>query len=311
VAEPAAQPVGDARDSVEFLLQVASRLGGVVASAFPWQSPAQIVQETCRGLFEAKRGYVVSSPQEESFRRILESQGFRDPEFTTFDDFWTALLLRGAWWDPTDTASDPGALFRTESGRFEFYSRRLEGLFLETARREAGDDPSAQARAAERLRTGLGLQAEGDRLFLPHHETHAHRAEQTPFPLVLRPFLLLTLGSGEMANAPWIQEDLAVHVDSAWDSWVELNPVTAREAGVGHGDLVWIESSKGRLRTRVRVFEGTMPGIVAMPLGQGHHALGSRARGRGANPLDLVENMQDSRAGMAALGLTPVRVTRA
>jgi len=311
VGEPAIPAIEGARDSLDVLMQIASQLGGTVASAFPWRSTEDLVREACRGLFEARRGYVVADPQIESFRRILESQGFRDPEFATFEEFWAALLQRGAWWDPTDSAGDPDSLIRTGSGRFEFYSRRLEALFSETVRAQAGDDPAVRARVAERLRAELGIQADGDRMFLPHHEPQPNRVEQAQFPLKLQPFLLLTLGLGRMANSPWIQENPAVHVESPWDSWVEVNPVTAQTIGVGQGDLVWIESPKGRVRTRVRLFEGAMPGTVGIPLGQGHDGAGSQSRGRGANPMELVEDTQDSRTGMAVLGLTPVRVTRA
>jgi anaerobic selenocysteine-containing dehydrogenase len=248
---------------------------------------------------------------EEALRRILERQGFRDPEFTKFEEFWSALLERGAWWDPTDTASDAASLIGTKSGRFEFYSRRLEHLFNEEVRRRAGEDPSAQRTEVERFRAALGIEADGDRLFLPHFEMPHGDPESPRFPLRLRPYLLLPLGLGDMANIPWIQEGLSIHVHAMWESWVELNPETAREAGLHEGDEVYVESPKGRVRTRVHLFEGITPGVAAMPLGQGHSALGANARGRGANPLDLVENKPDSRAGMAVLGLTPVRIEKA
>lgn len=309
VAEPAVPPAAGLRDSADVLLDLAARVGGTTAAALPWRSSAEMLEHLARGLFDAERGHVVSTEIEESFRRILERQGFRDPEFGSFEEFWAALRERGAWWDPTDTADDPRSLFHTETRRFEFSSRRLERLFRAAARRRVEESPSAQAGEVDRLREEMGIQAEGDRLFLPHHEKPRTPGDPD-FPLLLRPFFLLSLGTGETASSPWVQEVLAVHLSAAWESWVEVNPETALAAGIGDRDEVWVESSKGRLRTRVRVFEGVMPGVVAMPIGQGHRVRGSRARRTGVNPMDLVENVNDARAGMAVLGLTPVRIVR-
>jgi len=310
VAEPAAPPAEGIRDSADVLLDLAARLGGATEAALPWQSSAELLEHLSQGVFEAQRGHVVSGEIEESFRRILERQGLRDPEFATFEEFWTALRMRGAWWDPTATADDTTALLRTESGRFEFYSRRLEWLFAAAARRRDGESPSLQARATQELREEMGIEAEGDRLFLPHHEP-PREPEASGFPLLLRPFFLLALGSGESASSPWIQEALAVHVPAAWESWVEVNPETARAAGIADDDAVWVESPKGRLRVRARIFEGVPPDVVAMPIGQGHALAGSQGRDTGVNPMELVENVRDARAGMAVLGRTPVRLVRA
>lgn len=311
VGEPVMKPLEDVRDTADVILAIAAGLGGAVASALPWSSSREVIELACRGLFAAERGYVVSNELEEAFRRILERQGFRDPEFSSFDDFWAGLLARGAWWDPTDSTNDLKALLRNPSQRFEFHSRELEGLFKSEVRRLAGNDAETQAQAWERFRAELGVAAEGDRLFLPHYEAQRASAEDGRYPLRLLPFTLLALGMGEMVNSPWIQEGLATHVPAAWDSWVEINPATAREAGIEDGSEVWVESPRGRLRTRARLYEGTMPGVVAMPLGQGHQALGRVARGRGVNPLALVSHAVDSRAGMAVLGLTQVRIVKA
>ena len=56
------------------------------------------------------------------------------------------------------------------------------------------------------------------------------------------------------------------------------------------------------------IFPALRPGVVAMPIGQGHTAYGRYARNRGANPMDLVSMQIDDRSGDLAWAATRARV---
>ena len=86
-----------------------------------------------------------------------------------------------------------------------------------------------------------------------------------------------------------------------WDSWVEINPKTAAELGINFGDLVEVTSPQGSLRVPAVIYPGIRPDMVAMPLGQGHREMGRYAKGRGANPLQLLAH--DNGRNEASTGL--------
>jgi anaerobic selenocysteine-containing dehydrogenase len=95
-----------------------------------------------------------------------------------------------------------------------------------------------------------------------------------------------------------------------WGSWVEINPKTAAERGIGFGDLVEVTSPQGTLRLPAVIYPGIRPDMVAIPLGQGHRGMGRYDRERGANPLALVAMTAGGKELQPALNATRVRLTR-
>src|SRR3989338_8245032 len=116
---------------------------------------------------------------------------------------------------------------------------------------------------------------------------------------------------GTGANQPFLQEIVGHHVNMHWDSWVEINPETAKRLGIKDGDWLFVESPFGKVKTRAKLYVGTMPGEVNIPLGQGHSAFGRWAKGRGVNPLDLIGEDYDQTSGLPALFTTRVKVYKA
>jgi anaerobic selenocysteine-containing dehydrogenase len=96
-----------------------------------------------------------------------------------------------------------------------------------------------------------------------------------------------------------------------WDSWAEINPHDAVELGVSDKDLIWIESAAGKVRTRAKIYLGAMPGVVSIPFGLGHRALGQWARDRGINPLELVETTLDAMTGLSLRFTARIKIYKA
>jgi molybdopterin-containing oxidoreductase family iron-sulfur binding subunit len=74
----------------------------------------------------------------------------------------------------------------------------------------------------------------------------------------------------------------------AWGAWAELHPDTCRSLGVTSGQLLTLESPHGRIDLPALPSEHVRPGVVAVPIGQGHTAYGRFARQRGQSPLRLL-----------------------
>jgi assimilatory nitrate reductase catalytic subunit len=107
------------------------------------------------------------------------------------------------------------------------------------------------------------------------------------------------VGGGK--NQPWLLEQPAVHVRASWRGWVEIHPKTAAALGIADGDQVWVESPNGRIRLTAKLYAGTLPEIVHIPL----------FAGDGPNPNDLIANETDRFRGFGLLNTTRVKVSRA
>ena len=128
------------------------------------------------------------------------------------------------------------------------------------------------------------------------------------YPLVLQPYLSTALYDGRGANLPWMQELPDPATSIVYGSWVEMNPATAASMGLADGDLVQITSEHGSIESPLVTFPAIMPNVVAMPIGQGHDALGRYAKNRGSNPIQILAPAMDDSSGSLATGATRVNV---
>jgi anaerobic selenocysteine-containing dehydrogenase len=130
------------------------------------------------------------------------------------------------------------------------------------------------------------------------------------YSLTLHPYLTATFLDGRGANLPWLQEMPDPLTSVAYGSWAELNPETAKELGIEEGDVLTVESPAGSVEVPAIIFPAIRPGVVAMPIGQGHTSYGRYAKDRGANPLRLVSMQMDARSGDLAWAATRARVSK-
>jgi anaerobic selenocysteine-containing dehydrogenase len=129
-----------------------------------------------------------------------------------------------------------------------------------------------------------------------------------PFSLVL--FEHNTLGAGETAHLPWMQQTPDPVTSVTWNSWVELNPHTAQDLNVAEGDVLRVESPIGAIEVPAYIHPAAPPNVAAIPLGQGHARYGRWATQRGANPMGLLAPRTDQTIGTLAYGATRVKLTK-
>ncbi|MCI0528653.1 MAG: hypothetical protein L0Y56_14540, partial [Nitrospira sp.] len=104
VRQPVVKPLYDTLNTGDVLIKIAKGLGGTIAESFPWNQFEEVLVEGLKGIFEAKRGSIVTE---------------------TFEEFQKKLLEAGGWWDTSYSFGELRKGFPTPSGKFEFYSQFL------------------------------------------------------------------------------------------------------------------------------------------------------------------------------------------
>ena len=128
-------------------------------------------------------------------------------------------------------------------------------------------------------------------------------------PLTLMAYPSLHFHDGRGANRPWLQEIPDPLLKVAWGSWAEMTSETAAAIGAEDGQLVTIESDHGTVDATVLLNPHLHPGVVAIPIGQGHTDYGRYATGRGINPVVLLDPTPEALSGGPRWAGTRVDVT--
>jgi len=124
---------------------------------------------------------------------------------------------------------------------------------------------------------------------LSHKMTDAlHAIAATPASqLVFMAVPSIRFFDGRGADKPWLCEIPDPLTKVAWQTPVLVHPETLGQDRVSRGDAILIQSKWGRLEAPVYTTKGVRPGVLVMPLGQGHTAYGRYARTVGLNPISL------------------------
>ena len=117
--------------------------------------------------------------------------------------------------------------------------------------------------------------------------------------LVLLPSPSLFMGDGSGANKPWLQETPNPISQIVWDSWVEINPDTAKQLGIEDREVVTVKTAQGQVRATAYYHFGVHRDAIAIPLGQGHQRSGKAADRYGVNVLDLLPATLDASGSIA------------
>ncbi|RMF88627.1 MAG: hypothetical protein D6736_09965 [Nitrospinota bacterium] len=309
--QPVIEPLYDTRHTGDVILELARRLGGTVAKSLPWKDFQEVLRFGVEGIYKAQRGYIAGNPSEEFWYRLFEKGGIWAPSYRSFEEFWEQLQEKGGWWDPVYQYRDWNRVFRTPSGRFEFYSRTLAQELDRLAQQKAESGQVSLEEARDQLLASWKITTRGDLVFLPHYEPPRFIGEEKEYPLHLVTYKPMAQAGSRSANQPYLQDILGPHLYTRWDSWIELNPETARELGIEDGEEVWMESPLGKIRVRAHLYPGAMPGVVNMPYGLGHTAYGRWAKGRGANPNKILGKEYCAIGGLPAFFSTRVKLSKA
>jgi anaerobic selenocysteine-containing dehydrogenase len=127
----------------------------------------------------------------------------------------------------------------------------------------------------------------------------------------LIPYDTMRLAVGAAGTPPFLMKALEETVLQQNDGMVEINPATAGGLGLVEGAAAVLSTPRGRARVRVHLFDGIMPGLVAMPRGLGHSAFDRFLAGKGVNINDLIAPVEDPASGFEAGWGIRAQLTRA
>jgi len=117
------------------------------------------------------------------------------------------------------------------------------------------------------------------------------------------------LNDGRGANKPVLQEVGDAMTTITWDSWVAMNPETAKKMGLRRNDMLKVESEAGTVQAALYPLPGLHADAVIIHRGNGHAKHISKiSGGNGVNPLALFANGTDSATGMPVTSGAMVKV---
>jgi anaerobic selenocysteine-containing dehydrogenase len=121
----------------------------------------------------------------------------------------------------------------------------------------------------------------------------------------------MALTGSRNANQPWLQSIVGKYLFERWETWVEINPETASRLGISDKDWVWVESPKGKIKVRARLYKGSMPDVVSIPFGEGHRSGGRWTAKIGQDPYRILEDGLDPLTGYPIKDSTRVKIYKA
>jgi MoCo/4Fe-4S cofactor protein with predicted Tat translocation signal len=100
------------------------------------------------------------------------------------------------------------------------------------------------------------------------------------------------MGTGALANNPWLQEFPEPVTKACWDNYAAVSQKTAKELGVEQGDVVKIDAKGKSVELPVLVQPGQADGTLSVAIGYGREMAGKSANKVGANiyPFAQIKN---------------------
>ena len=178
----------------------------------------------------------------------------------TLNDKWETLVEEGFWSENELMSPTPGSSFDTVSGKFEFFN------------------------------PDIGL--------MPQFKPVGIEGDEWNYPFVLIPYDSIRLANGYIGTPPFAIKTVEDTVLKGEYVFVEINPKTARGAGLHEGQRVLLITPKGKAEVKVHLFEGIMPSVIALPRGLGHTAYDDYLAGKGINFNTLIGTVEDPDSGM-------------
>ena len=299
LSQPVVEPLYQTRQSGDVIIALAKMIGGAVGSSFLWKSYEEAIRDRARGLFESEGGltnYGGSAP----IWKGLANRRAAERDYGSFDEMWKKIKAGGLWYRPAHQFKNWETIFKTPTGKFEFSSSRIE-LAVNNS---AGGGPLKAALQ------GMGVGAEGDEVYLPHYEETPFPRNREKYPLIMVPYSLINLSSGWAPSAPYLYKTLFDNQLRRDQVFADINPKTASEHDLKAGDSVVIESPAGKIKARINLFEGAMPGVLYLPMGLGHTAYDDFQQNKGANPNEIVDAGKDPLSGQPVWWRTHVKISK-
>jgi anaerobic selenocysteine-containing dehydrogenase len=130
-------------------------------------------------------------------------------------------------------------------------------------------------------------------------EKIAMEGDAQNYPLTLIPYDSIRLAGNYPANPPFMTKIIDDTVLKKTHGCIEINPATAKQLRLSEGDAVKLSTPRGEADVQIHLYEGVMPGVIALPRGLGHTAYSEEwgLYGKGVNVNDLMGPIEDPVSG--------------
>jgi anaerobic selenocysteine-containing dehydrogenase len=130
-------------------------------------------------------------------------------------------------------------------------------------------------------------------------ETISMEGDAQNYPLTLIPYDSIRLAGNYLANPPFMTKIVDDTVLKKTHGCIEINPATANQLRLAEGDAVKLSTPRGEADVKIHLYEGVMPGVIALPRGLGHRAYTEEwgLYGKGVNVNDLMGPIEDPVSG--------------
>jgi len=297
VQQPIIKSLYDTANFGDVLMQISGQLGDSFAQSFPWNDYKSFIQNYVQKYYESGTGTIISESVDLSWIEFLKKRGWAQYEYSTFDEFWDVLLEKGGWWNPEYPETQYERIFKTDSGKFEFYSQTMRNEISKLT-----DDKNPELKKMQEINP-VWQDINNDLIYLPHFEEPGLAVDDTDYPYSFLSFPLLANSNKDSSHLGLLQELAGIHSREFWIPWIELNPQTAALNNIKEDDSVQVISAKGQLSARVKILPTVMPETIMMPYGHFHQT-------HGTNPREIFASGNDLISGIHSLISTKVRIEK-
>jgi len=226
---------------------------------------------------------------------------------------WEDFKKVAVWNSVPYTPKKKWGNWKTDTGKFEFYS--------ETLKRVLGEHAEKHNVSIDKVMDAtLNNDTKGELAFVGHYQPPYRHGNESEYPYIFSEHRSRLNREARSANTSWYQEfKNADPGDVAWDDVAKINPIDAAKIGVNDGDKVKLTSPYGEIIVTAKLWEGTRPGVISKCYGQGHWAYGrtatldfSKRIPRGGNNNTILADAYEALSGSTARhgGSTRIRVEK-
>ncbi len=299
LSQPVIKALYDTKNTGDVIISLARQIDKPVGAAFPWSDYEEVLKARARGLFYSGPGMVSYDGAQPVWTRQAKANDF-SADYTSFGEMWEKIKAGGLWYRPLRIRERRERLFKTPTGKFEFFSTQIELAVYDYSRR-----------TSKKLALNhMGIAETGDTVFMPHYEEVRPDVDRSEYPLLMIPYEIINLSSTWVPNPPFLNKTLFDTQLNGNESFADINPETAAKYSLRQNDRVIVKSPAGEVRVLVNLFEGAMPDVIYILLGLGHRAYDEFQLGKGINPKDIINAGKDPLSGHPIWWNTPVKLIR-
>jgi anaerobic selenocysteine-containing dehydrogenase len=267
----------DTKHFLEILSGIASKMGEPFNQEISIPSSEEKIKDYFKDLYNSKRGTLFSDEFYSAQIKVLEERGWWSTPYRSFSEFWKDLKVKGGWWDPAYTFEEWGRVLTTPSRKYEFLAKNLDF------------DKLNPTDFSQFVKSKFSSQTEN-------------------YPYYLNVYEPISFSGGSGGDIPWLLENPTAPVNTFWETWVEINPSTAKKLGITDGAQVIVESPFGKIEAIAKYFEAAREDVLSIPLGLGRKSYHQEIPSVGTNVMNIVSPLREVLSGRQALLTTMAKV---